>query len=59
MVRAHLPGPLTQTKQCPASSKMGKDSDEALCESSWTALAKGRERGWWSIDLEVKWRSWK
>ena len=31
---------------------MAQDADEAMSESSWTALAKGRERGWWSIDLE-------
>ena len=35
-----------------ASSRMGKDAVEALSESSWTALAKSKERGWWSIDLE-------
>ena len=23
-----------------------------MSESSWTALAKGKERNWWSIDLE-------
>ena len=28
-----------------------KDADEAMSESSWTALAKGKERYWWSIDL--------
>ena len=26
--------------------------DDAKSESSWTALAKGKGRGWWSIDLE-------
>ena len=31
---------------------MGKDADEATSESSWTALAKEKERDWWSIDLE-------
>ena len=35
-----------------ASSQMGKDTDEAGSESPWTALAEGKERGWWSIDLE-------
>ena len=35
-----------------ASSQMGKDVDEALSESSWTAQAKGKDRGWRSIDLE-------
>ena len=35
-----------------ASSKMAKDPDEANSESSWSALAKGKERGWWSIDPE-------
>ena len=32
-----------------ASSQIGKD---AWSESSWTALAKSKERGCWSIDLE-------
>ena len=31
---------------------MAKEADEAMSESSWTALAKVIERGWWSIDLE-------
>ena len=35
-----------------ASSKMAQDADEAMCESSWTALARRKERDWWSIDLE-------
>ena len=35
-----------------ASSKMAEDVGEAKSESSWTALAKGKERDWWSIDLE-------
>ena len=35
-----------------SASRMGKDAVEALSESSWTALAKSKERGWWSIDLE-------
>ena len=35
-----------------ASSKMAKEADEAMSESSWTVLAKRKERGWWSIDLE-------
>ena len=35
-----------------ASSKMAKEADEAMSGSSWTALAKEKERGWWSIDLE-------
>ena len=35
-----------------ASSRMAQDADEAKSESSWTALAQGKERRWWSIDLE-------
>ena len=35
-----------------ASSRMAQEVDEATSESSWTALAKERERHWWSIDLE-------
>ena len=34
------------------SSKMAQDADDAMPESSRTALAKGKERDWWSIDLE-------
>ena len=29
-----------------------KEADDAMSESSWTALARGKERDWWSIDLE-------
>ena len=35
-----------------AFSRMAQEVDEAMSESSWTALAKGKERDWWSIDLE-------
>ena len=35
-----------------ASSRIAHDVDEAMSESSWIALAKGKERDWWSIDLE-------
>ena len=31
---------------------MGKDADEAWSESLWSALAKSKERGWWSSDPE-------
>ena len=31
---------------------MAQDADEAMSESSWTALAKEKERDWRSIDLE-------
>ena len=34
------------------SSQIGKDAEEAWSESSCIALANGKERGWWSIDLE-------
>ena len=34
-----------------ASSRMAQEVGEAMSESSWTALAKGKERDWWSIDL--------
>ena len=39
-----------------ASSRRAQVMDEAISEASWTALAKEKERDWWSIDLEVKWR---
>ena len=35
-----------------ASSKRTKEADEAMSETSWTDLASGKERDWWSIDLE-------
>ena len=35
-----------------ASPKMAKEAAEATPESSWTTLAKGKDRGWWSSDLE-------
>ena len=35
-----------------ASSRMAQEVDEVTSESSWTALAKGKERDLWSIDLE-------
>ena len=34
------------------SSEMTKDMDEAMSGSSWTALARGRERDWWSSEPE-------
>ena len=40
LVRAHLPWPLTTDEAMSASSKMAKDAEEAMSESSWTALAK-------------------
>ena len=35
-----------------ASSGMAQEMDEAMSEASWTALAKEKERDWWSIDRE-------
>ena len=35
-----------------AFSRMAQEVDEAMSQSSWTALAKEKERDWWSIDLE-------
>ena len=34
------------------STRMAQEVDEAMSESFWTALAKEKERYWWSIDLE-------
>ena len=43
-----------------ASSQMGKDADDAMSESSWTSLAKVKERDWWRIDMEGEvQRSWR
>ena len=33
-----------------ASSKMGQDAEEAMSESFWTAVAKEKERDWWSVE---------
>ena len=35
-----------------ASCKEAQDADDAMSESSWTALAKEKDREWWSTDLE-------
>ena len=37
-----------------ASSRIAQDADDVMSESSWTTLAKGRVRDWWSIDLECE-----
>ena len=58
-VRAHLPWPLTQTKQCllpPGWSKRWITRCPNHLELRWQ---KGKGRDWWSTDLEVIWRSWK
>ena len=34
------------------SPSEARDADDAMSESSWTSLAKGTERDWWSVDLE-------
>ena len=31
---------------------MAQEMDEVISEESWTALARKKERDWWSIDLE-------
>ena len=36
-----------------------QDVDEAMSESSWTALAKGRKETGGALSRRVKWRSWK
>ena len=51
MVRVHLPWHFTPDEATCGTSEIAKDAPEAMSESSWT-LAKGKERGWWSIDLE-------
>ena len=40
-------------KQCPRPG-VAQDADDAMSESSWTALAKEKERYWWT--WKVKWR---
>ena len=35
-----------------ALSKMPKEVEEVMSESSWTVLAEGKERYSWSIDLK-------
>ena len=39
-------------KPMSASSWVAQDADDAMDESSLTALAKEKERDWWSVDLE-------
>ena len=34
------------------SPSLAHDTDDAISESSWTSLAKEKERDWWSVDLE-------
>ena len=34
------------------SPSAAQETDDAMSESSWTALAKEKERDWWSVDLE-------
>ena len=31
---------------------MAQDAGDAMSELSWASLAKGKERDWWSMDLE-------
>ena len=52
LVLAHLPWPIHTDEAMSASSRMAQEVDEATSESSWTALANGQERDWWSIGLE-------
>ena len=35
-----------------ASSRMAQEMEDAKSETSWTAVAKEKERDWWNIDLE-------
>ena len=39
-------------EEVPASSRIAQEVDEAMSESSWIALAKEKERDWWSSDQE-------
>ena len=34
------------------SPSLGQDADDAMSASSWTSVAKWKERDWWSVDLE-------
>ena len=34
------------------SPSVAQDADGAMSESTWTSLAKRKERDWWSVDLE-------
>ena len=34
------------------SPSLEQDADDAMSASSWTSLAKWKERDWWSVDLE-------
>ena len=48
----NFPRALDSSSLDSCSSSLGHDTDEAMSEPSWTALAKGTERYWWSVDLE-------
>ena len=37
---------------CVMFSRMAQEMEEAKSAASWTALAKEKERDWWSIDLQ-------
>ena len=47
-----IPQALHTDEAMSASSRMAQEVDEAMSESSWTALAMEKGRDWWSIDLE-------
>ena len=34
------------------SPSVAQDADDAMSQLFWTSLAKGKERDWWSVDLE-------
>ena len=51
LVLAHRPWTFTDEAMS-TSSRMAQEVDEAMSETSWTALAKEKERDCWSIDLE-------
>ena len=48
----HFSGALGSSSLGSCSSSLPHDTDEAMSEYSWTALAKRNERDWWSVDLE-------
>ena len=45
-------GALDNSSLHSCSPSAAQETDDAVSESSWTALAKKKERYWWNVDLE-------
>ena len=47
-------GALDSSSLDSCSPSVAQDADDVMPESSWTSLARVKERDWWSVDLEVR-----